>query len=249
MAVLPVHFERVERFWLAPVYKSKIAAGIALYGYAWTHSNFDWLKVLLNERLRGRQSDRCCYCRRALVFDKGHVELDHIIDKGSQNGMYARFTFEARNLALACKDCNNNKGTKPVLANPLAPNSPYPQHPRAFLWVHPHLHEYSDHITIHQGWVYEAQNASLDGLAVIRKCNLDKLRSKERENRRVLVDGAANLKDAVARAVGMVGDVGLDNLCKELGSHLSKKWKSASCAEVQQAIRDANTAIQSLNLP
>ncbi|WP_216857611.1 HNH endonuclease, partial [Burkholderia sp. S171] len=137
MAIIPVHFERIERFWLAPVYKTKITAGVTLYGYNWTHSNFDWLKELLKKRLRKRQSDRCCYCRRALVFDRGHVELDHIIDKGSQSGIYARFTFEPRNLALACKDCNNNKGTKKVLTKPLATNSPYLRHPKAFLCKRP----------------------------------------------------------------------------------------------------------------
>ncbi|WP_157956621.1 HNH endonuclease [Dyella sp. C11] len=249
MAEIPAHFERIERFWLAPPHKARIAGGVTAYGYQWNHSNFDWFKTLVNDRLRKRQKNRCCYCRRPLVFDKGHVEIDHIVHKGSTNSPYARFAFEAQNLALSCKDCNNNKGKKTVLARAIRAGSNYPKQAKAFSWVHPHFHRYSDHITIHQGWVYESKNKSPEGLEVIRKCMLDKLAGKELANRRVIVDGAADLKAAVIRAVAMVEDVGLERLCRELGGHLSRKWRSASSAEVKQVIRDTHAAVQMIRMP
>lgn len=247
MPTMQAHFERVERIWVAPANQTRLANGIATYGYNWTHSNFDWLKIMLQRKLRLRQQDRCCYCRRALVFDKGHVELDHIIDKGSNKGQYERFTFEIRNLALACKDCNNNKGTKAVLSTALSVAAEYPKKTTAYVWVHPHIHKYSDHIIIHQGWVYEAKNGSAEGHAVITKCMLHKLKDKERANRRVIVSGAKDLKVAVARAVGLVGEVGLDSLCRELGDQLALKWNSTP-AEVDGAIRSLHASVQALPL-
>lgn len=242
MGLLPIHFDRIERFWLLPAQKTQIGSGIALYGYNWTHSNFDWLKTNLNERLRKRQKDRCCYCRRPLRHDRGLVELDHIIDKGAQSGI-PRFTFEVKNLALACKDCNNNKGTKSVVSTPIQSNSPLPVRPSAYTWVHPHIHKYSEHILIHQGWVYEAKNSSPNGLAVITKCMLHKLAEKEAKNRQVIVGGAADLNDAVARAIGLVGEVGIDALCQELGSFLATQWKTATPVQIQDAIRRAHASI------
>ncbi|MBT0622535.1 HNH endonuclease [Pseudomonas fluorescens] len=242
MALIPIHFERIERFWFVPFQRARISKGVNS-GYEWPHSNFDWLKDNLNKRLRKRQLDRCCYCRRALKYDRGLVELDHIIDKGAQKGI-PRFTFEAKNLALSCKDCNNNKGTKSVLARPLLANTPYPTQQNAYVWVHPHFHKYSEHILIHQGWVYEAHNGSPNGLAVITKCMLNKLAKKETLNRQVIVDGATDLNDAIARALGLVSEVGLDKLCHELGGYLSEKWKTATPTQIQNEIRRAYNNIK-----
>lgn len=242
MALIPTHFDRIERLWLKPAQKAQVGAGVAAHGYNWTHSNFDWLKSNLNKRLRKRQKDRCCYCRRPLKHDKGLVELDHIIDKGAQKG-FPHFTFEIKNLALACKDCNNNKGTKTVLSTSISKTAPYPVQPSAYTWVHPHIHRYSEHILIHQGWVYEAHNKSPNGLAVITKCMLHKLAEKEAKNRRVIVSGAADLNDAVAKAIGLVGEVGLDALCQELGGFLAAQWKTSTPQQIQDAIRRTYASI------
>lgn len=245
MAEINIHYERIERVWIAAVNKTKLAGCIAANGYDWDHSSFYWFKKMLHKRLRLRQKDRCCYCRRALLFNKGVVEIEHIVDKGSGKGRYKRFTFEIRNLALSCKDCNNAKGTKSVLSATLLPVDPYPATANAFAWVHPHFHKYSEHIIIHKGWVYEARNGSAQGYAVIDKCFLKDLPAKEHANRRVLVEGASDLKDAVSKAVGMVGEVGLDELCRELGNGFAKKWNSTP-AKVEEAIRSIHASVQAL---
>ncbi|GER20087.1 HNH endonuclease [Variovorax boronicumulans] len=245
MAELPIYYERIERVWLQKASKVRLEGSIASHGYDWNHSSFKWLKVTLKNRLRKRQQDRCCYCRRALLFNKGLVEIEHILDKG--RGKYERFTFELRNLALSCKDCNNAKGTKSVLAGALSNVDPYPENASAFLWVHPHIHQYSEHIIIHQGWVYEAKNRSKEGLAVIEKCFLKDLRSKERKNREVLVGGALDMKDAVLRAASMATDVGVDKLCRELGRGLAKRWNSTP-AKVEAAIKSVYDSVQKLNI-
>lgn len=246
MALLPAHYQRISRNYLSAAQRKKIADGVALYGYDWSHSNFDWYKEFLKKRLRARQSNRCCYCRRVLLFNRGLVEIEHIIDKGSKTSRYSRFTFEPKNLALSCKDCNNNKGRKPVLKTPLGNAAPYPKQIGAYIWVHPHMHNYSDHILIHTGWIYEARNGSPEGLKLIQNCMLHKLQGKERSNRMVMVEGAATFGQAILQAAAYVDEAGLDNICREFGARLSGRWKGKSAAEVSQAIRDTYLSLPEL---
>ena len=236
-------FQSLVAIKLSTAEKKKLKAGVEVYGTAWTHSNFDWLKIRLNRDLRAMQYNRCCYCRRIMKFDKGLVEIEHIIYKGKA-GKYARFTFVMNNLALACKDCNNGKGTKEVLRKSLPAKASYPTDGAIFLWVHPYFHSYSDHILIHNAWVYEANNGSPEGCAVIEKCKLATLHGKERANRELLVGFANSFDDAVQRAVGMVSEVGLDALCLELSPLLSKMIGAGdNTVNAELAIRNAHAAV------
>jgi hypothetical protein len=236
MAKIDVKYEKVGRVKLRATTTAKLAYTINNYGYDWTHSSAAWYRRSILKRLRKQQKDCCCYCRRAINYNKGAYELDHIIDKGSLKKKYGRFCFELRNLALACKDCNNNKGVKSVLFKSLGPEAPYPVDKTAFNWVHPHLHEYSAHISIHTGWVYEAVDSCPLGLQVIQNCKLDELNAKELMNRRVHVMGAATFREAILRVSSYETEAGLDSLCREFGSRLAKKWKRGE-AEIDGAIR------------
>lgn len=245
MTELNIHYERIDRVWFNTANVKRLADCISNCGYDWKHSDFQWFKDALKKRLRLRQKNRCCYCRRILRFDKGALEIEHIVDKGSNQGEYKRFTFVIQNLALSCKDCNNAKGTKKVLALTLSKGATYPSRASDFVWVHPHLHKYSEHIIIHQGWVYEARGGSKEGLAVIEKCFLADLALKERQNREVLVGGASDLREAIGRVVNEVGSVGLDNLCREFGTSLAKQWRSTP-AKVEAAIRQHYLQVQAI---
>ncbi|WP_256077738.1 HNH endonuclease [Massilia sp. YIM B04103] len=239
-------FEKITALSLTAAQAAKLKEGIADWGYDWGHSSFGWLKDHLRTELRKQQRDRCCYCRRPLRFDKGPVEIEHVVNKAA-GGAYAHFTFVLKNLALSCKDCNNGKGQKTVLRAPLPRNSAYPASSAPFLWVHPHFHDYSAHILIHDAWVYEANGGSPEGVAVIGKCKLTLLSGIERANRRVLVESSDDFAAALSRALGMVGDVGLDTLCGELSPLLAKLMGSGgSAAKAEAAIRDAHAAVKAL---
>ncbi len=239
-------FEKITAPSLTAAQATKLRNGIARWGYDWSHSSFSWLKEHLKTELRRLQRDRCCYCRRPLRFDKGPVEIEHVINKAA-SGAYVRFTFVLRNLALACKDCNNGKGQKVVLRAPLPPRSAYPTSAAPFLWVHPHFHDYSAHILIHDAWVYEANGGSREGTAVIDKCKLTLLSGIERANRRMLVESCDGFAAALPRAVEMAGDVGLDALCVELSPLLSKMMGSCgSPSKAEAAIRAAHAALQAI---
>jgi uncharacterized protein (TIGR02646 family) len=236
MATIDVEYENIGRVRLQSKTIAKIAYTINTYGYEWTHSSADWYRKLVLIKLRRQQKNRCCYCRRTINYNKGAYELDHIIDKGSKGGRYGRFCFDLRNLALACKDCNNNKGTKAVLFKDLSINAPYPTDKAVFNWVHPHLHDYSEHISIHTGWIYEAKSGNSMGLQVITHCKLDQLSAKEAKNRRAHVMGAASVKEALSRVAGYKTEAGLDTLCKQFGKSLGSRWKKGD-AEIEAAIR------------
>ena len=242
MATLKPKFEKIDEIILTREQRVRLKNGISLYGYNWEHSNFNWFKKYLNKELRRRQCDRCCYCRRPLLFKKGVVDIEHIIVKGSEKGKYAAHMFTVRNLALSCRDCNNNKGTKQVLRNSMLPVVVYPRSGARFTWVHPYLHNYSDHLTIHQGWVYEAKGQSPDGAAVIEKCMLFKLEDKERASRQVLVSAADTCEDAIVTAVGLVPEVGVDRLCIELAPHIHSMYKDKDPKKIEEAIHAANAA-------
>ncbi|MBE2321232.1 hypothetical protein DVA67_035260 [Solirubrobacter sp. CPCC 204708] len=44
-----------------------------------------------------------------------------------------------------------------------------------YIWVHPYFHSYSQHIERHAGYIYLPFEESLEGMAVIRACRLDKI--------------------------------------------------------------------------
>lgn len=236
MAIIDAEYEKIGRVRLRTSTLTKLSHTVNKYGYDWAHYSADWYRKSIVKRLRKQQRNRCCYCRRSISYNKGAYEVDHIIDKGSDKKKYSRFCFELRNLALACKDCNNNKGTKSVLFKALSAKAAYPTHHSAFYWVHPHLHDYSAHISIHTGWIYEANAACPLGLKVITNCKLANLQDKEVRNRRAHVMAAASLKEALYRVAGFETEAGLEALCIEFGTSLAKKWKEGN-ATIEEAIK------------
>jgi uncharacterized protein (TIGR02646 family) len=237
-------FQKIRPVKLTAAQTKSLDDAIKKHGYAWGNADFKWFKEHLNKELRKKQKNKCAYCRRQLTYNKGHVHIDHIIDKGSKKGLHARFTFHLNNLILSCSDCNNNKGVKPVLKVTLPANSLYPVSANAFEWVHPYMHRYSEHLIIHKPWVYEARNKSKNGLAVIANCMLDKLQAKERANRLAAVTSTESFTQSIAKAVGFATEVGLDKLAAEIAPSLAKIYRGRTQTEIKKALVDAHDALQ-----
>lgn len=157
---------------------SVVAPGVAAYR--------DWLLE--------RQHHRCVYCQ-GLIFNiqVGHCEIDHILpkepsayyrfrrnrdrsrsdnfdDRRHTQG-YSSFTFRTVNLAVTCKMCNSSKGSFDPRNSRNALLNGLPGQPGDYTWVHPHLHRYSEHISIDQDWVYRGKTD--EGDAMIWTCKLD----------------------------------------------------------------------------
>lgn len=183
---------------------------IAVAKYTKKKKSTDWVKptlaevrTRLREELLKAQCNACAYCRRIISVELGHHEIDHILAKGLSS--YSRFTYERVNLVATCKRCNRNKGDQDLLLAALGAAAPYPQGIDDYMWVHPYLHKFSDHIRIHEGMLFEAignakQHAR--GEAVIKTCKLNTLAGVERRRAGEIANYAANAINAITDTIG-----------------------------------------------
>lgn len=161
------------------------------------------------------QRHRCAYCRRQIGAELGRNEIDHVIAKALP-GM-ARFTYEHINLVAACKRCNWLKKDHDVLARALLPADTYPLLAPDYLWVHPYIHRYSDHIEQVGGYLFREKGdaaAQARGKAVIDVCRLNTLGTVET---RRLYEVAHASEDHHIAIMGLISDnthLGLPVLAK-----------------------------------
>lgn len=87
------------------------------------------------------QQHLCCYCG---LPDPAIHGLDWDVEHIVPQKWHPEFLFTQVNLGVACRECNGNKGAKETLVDPAA--FEYPTGSAAFLIVHPHFDEWSDHI-------------------------------------------------------------------------------------------------------
>jgi hypothetical protein len=90
-----------------------------------------------------QQNYTCAYCRQHIVIEHGAAwDTDHIIPKDP----HPDFMFEAENLCVSCKDCNNTKRAKNVLHKQKRVR--FPNKPGNYTFCHPHFHCYEEHIRV-----------------------------------------------------------------------------------------------------
>lgn len=133
----------------------------------WDKSCFDAIKAAIKDDLRPKQSNKCCYCKWELGFDIKQVDVEHVVPKSE----YEKFTFRNNNLALSCPGCNTNKSSQTVLKKTI---TNYPRTGVNITIVHPYFDNYSEHIEIHNGAIYEG--VSSKGCETIKLCKLYRLK-------------------------------------------------------------------------
>ena len=186
-----------ERIIPTPGYPAGTTAA-ALMGLTWeSRANVAIaFRTGLKIALRTAQLGRCCFCRRHL-YDDYATHLEHFVDKAT----FPQFGYEIRNLALSCGTCNIRKNAYfstwgrryrfmtrnfvgpvparcPVLSIALKSGDAFPAAPANFSWVNPHLHNYSQHILLARGWVFEGK--SREGRRTIRSLKLNDVGQIER---------------------------------------------------------------------
>ncbi|MEH7403363.1 retron system putative HNH endonuclease [Gottfriedia acidiceleris] len=97
------------------------------------------IKDRINKHLLSKQEHRCAFCSSRLNVG-GRSEIEHIAPKGKD--LYPEFTFNERNLVLACQHCNSSskKGT----TDPITRYSKYYGRCQ-FSIVHPHFDDPDQH--------------------------------------------------------------------------------------------------------
>jgi uncharacterized protein (TIGR02646 family) len=119
-----------------------------LGGLEWSNAELNPVRAAVKSQCLPQQAHRCCYCYREILSTNGRVwDVEHVVPKST----HPEFTFEPRNLAIACPDCNIAKGEVETLVN--SARVTYPDTSDAFLVVHPHFDEYAEHI-VNLGLMY-----------------------------------------------------------------------------------------------
>lgn len=95
----------------------------------------------LRRHLANLQGTRCCYCRRWLQNIAHARPVEHILSRDD----YPQFSLHYRNLALACRDCNQQKTNKKwTTLDPATETYPAPDNVNDYF--HPRLHVFDSHI-------------------------------------------------------------------------------------------------------
>lgn len=133
----------------------------------------------LTADLLQKQSYRCAYCCNRLMGVQPH--RDHIAPKGIN--LHPEFTFEVRNLVLACYYCNSERKRETDTVAVKRPQYPACQ----FTIVHPILDDPEEHLRFvgHRGDILiQALNGSVKGQTTIdlfdlASANQSKARAKD----------------------------------------------------------------------
>ncbi|WP_404365821.1 hypothetical protein AB5I39_09650 [Sphingomonas sp. MMS24-J45] len=140
------------------------AAKVASY---WSADEVNPVRKVIKDHYIGEQQQRCCYCQHLLETNNNAVwDGEHVISREAK----PQFMFEARNLAVACKDCNIAKREQNVLKN--KDRITFPVKSSDYLIVHPHFDTYGDHLIWYGVVVAAASSDSAKGTATIGMCNL-----------------------------------------------------------------------------
>lgn len=230
----------------------------ATSGSPWSATAHAEAKSKLKATLLTAQNGRCAYCRRLIKDETGHLEIDHILPKGphgptdrrksnvridrkSTDG-YPTFTFTPKNLILTCKRCNNKKGTYDCRRlRDLDPNMQYDLTEEYYEWVHPYVHNYSDHIEIIEGMIFHAREGSTNGETLISVCELDTISVVERASANLRVQNAKTHAFAIASLLHNLDHYGWDFIIDSV----QEAFPDAPIEEIKQSVEAFKAAMGS----
>lgn len=131
----------------------------------------DALKAKIKEFVRKGQNGFCYYCGVSFVLRNGEkgvrgAQRDHIAAKSD----YKKFTFEPKNIILACAKCNSTdyKGSLPTVEKEARK-----YHRFKFLIVHPYFDKLSSHLRLQPDGRLELVRNSKKGKATKEMFGLD----------------------------------------------------------------------------
>lgn len=159
----------------------------------WSDPKFADVRNEIKEHYKSVQNYTCPYCQQRINIAHNMVwDIEHVIPRKLKPG----FMFEPQNLCIACKDCNGPKSDENVLVN--KGRKTFPKKPGDYRIVHPHFHNYKEHIEILvDGLVYRA--LSDQGKFTIVACDL--LRFYKFTQRSSIQDLSTDLAKKIAFAV------------------------------------------------
>lgn len=131
---------------------------------SWSDHKLADLKGRIKQHYVAEQGYRCCYCYQVIYTEHGrNWDLEHVIARSIDK----RFMFEPRNLAIACIECNQEKGNEPVARTDRVR---FPTRSESYYIVHPHFDDWEEHLEIEGEVTYRA--LSEKGKFTIYHCDL-----------------------------------------------------------------------------
>ncbi len=160
MIMSPDNYTHDTRVLISKIDLKKLVSG------DWSNKDYEDVKLEIKNFYKKDQSFICPYCKQKIQISHNAVwDIEHIIPKS----LKPQFMFKSENLCVACKDCNGPKSNVNVLKNKL--RKTFPEKPSDYLIVHPHYHDYNEHIEpILIGVFYRA--LSDEGKFTIINCDL-----------------------------------------------------------------------------
>lgn len=107
----------------------------------WSDDEATPVRLEIKAHYIAEQQHLCCYCG---IPDPANHGLDWDVEHVVSQKLRPEFLFTQVNLGVACRECNGHKSAKETLIDPSV--TAYPVTSDAFLVVHPHFDEWSDHI-------------------------------------------------------------------------------------------------------
>lgn len=136
----------------------------------WGHDDVTPVRKEIKNHYIKEQQHLCCYCGIPDPSNHGSDwDVEHVVPQQSRPD----FMFTQENLAVACKECNSFKSAKETLVDPSA--SSYPSASDAFLIVHPHFDDWTDHI-LRDHLTYASFTDK--GKWTIKECRLNRLNER-----------------------------------------------------------------------
>lgn len=172
----------------------------------WSDADITPTRKEIKQHYIAEQRHLCCYCG---LPDPAVHGLDWDVEHIAPRKLHPRFMFTPANLAVACRECNQHKGSKETLLDPSV--SVYPLKADAFLIVHPHFDDWTEHI-LRDHLAYAAFTPK--GEWTIKECNLNRFVGRSiglrypisdtryEEPVRRLLDGGTTLQEIVADLSG-----------------------------------------------
>lgn len=161
MVLTPVSLSEASRAIVTEYDASTVKSGAH-----WSMKEVNAVRQEIKAHYIEAQQHLCCYC--GIPDPANHHwdwDAEHIVPKA----LHPEFLFTAENLSVACRECNQAKRSKETLVDPTV--SIYPVSSDAFLVVHPHFDEWSEHI-LRDNLTYASLSAK--GAWTIKECNLNR---------------------------------------------------------------------------
>lgn len=123
--------------------------------YTWRHDALEPILMSLRSDLEGKQRKKCFFCKTHMSKDNMIEDMEHILYKNA----YLQFTYEPKNLILACRACNFAKGTKDIgiNLNYLKDSiyvTDYPLTSHSYSIIHPYIDNYDNHIHVELNFIF-----------------------------------------------------------------------------------------------